>query len=188
VIILGSICLLPCLIIALVIKLTSNGPILHASFRVGREGALFKMYKFRSMEINNGGHHVTMAVLRTKNGFHTGKLENDPRITPVGRFLRKYCLDELPQLINVLKGEMSLVGPRPYFNYELEGYSEWQFRRFLMKPGMTGLWQVTGRQKMTMLLDDALSTDVFYTDHYNIWMDFRILLKTLPVVFSGAGK
>ncbi|GJM29146.1 MAG: hypothetical protein DHS20C17_17810 [Cyclobacteriaceae bacterium] len=187
-ILIGFVLAIPCLLIALIIKLTSQGPVLHTSFRVGKEGSLFKMYKFRSMKINNGAQHVQIASVRTKNGFHTGKLENDPRITPVGRFLRKYCLDELPQLMNVLKGEMSLVGPRPYFNYELEGYSEWQFRRFLLKPGMTGLWQVTGRQKKFMRLDDALSTDVFYTDHYNIWMDFRILLKTIPVILSGVGK
>ena len=83
---------------------------------------------------------------------------------------------------------MSLVGPRPFFNYELEEYHKWQFRRFSMKPGMTGLWQITSRQKESMLMDDALSTDVFYTDNYNIWLDFRILLKTIPVVFSGSGK
>lgn len=186
--ILGLISIIPGLLIALIIKLTSRGPVLHTSFRVGKEGKLFKIYKFRSMEINNGVDHVLMASYRTRNGYHTGKLENDPRITHVGRFLRKYCMDEMPQLINVFKGDMSLVGPRPYFNYELEDYNEWQFRRFLMKPGMTGLWQVTGRQNQSMLLDDALSTDVFYTDHYNIWMDFRILLKTIPVVISGAGK
>ena len=184
----GLVVLIPCLLIAFLIKLTSKGPAIHTSYRVGKEGALFKMYKFRSMKINSGAQHVVMATHRSMNGFHTGKVENDPRITSIGKFLRKYCLDEIPQLINVLKGEMSLIGPRPYFNYELEGYSEWQFRRFLMKPGMTGLWQVTGRQNGAMLLDDALSTDVFYTDHYNIWMDFRILLKTIPVVLAGSGK
>jgi lipopolysaccharide/colanic/teichoic acid biosynthesis glycosyltransferase len=140
------------------------------------------------MEINSGAPHASIASIRSKNGFHTGKVYEDPRITGVGKFIRKYCLDEIPQLINVLKGDMSLVGPRPYFNYELEDYQEWQFRRFLMKPGITGLWQVTGRQKESMLLDDAISTDVFYTDHYNIWMDFRILLKTIPVVLAGSGK
>ena len=186
--VIGTILLIPSLVIAMFIRLTSKGPALHTSFRVGKEGRLFKMYKFRSMEINSGTPHALIASIRTRNGFHTGKVYNDPRITSFGKFLRKYCLDEIPQLINVLKGDMSLVGPRPYFNYELEDYHEWQFRRFLMKPGMTGLWQVTGRQKESMLLDDALSTDVFYTDHYNIWMDFRILLKTIPLVISGSGK
>jgi exopolysaccharide biosynthesis polyprenyl glycosylphosphotransferase len=187
-IIIGLICIIPALIIAVLVKITSRGPALHTSYRVGKEGKLFKMYKFRSMEINNGAQHVLMAANRTRNGFITGKVANDPRITRFGKFLRKFCLDELPQLINVLKGEMSLVGPRPYFNYELQYYHEWQFRRFLMKPGLTGLWQVTGRQKDLMLMDDALSTDVFYTDNYTIWMDFRILLKTIPVVLSGSGK
>ena len=186
--IIGLIVLIPSLIIALLVKVTSKGPALHTSFRVGKDGVLFKMYKFRSMEINNGEQHVLMAANRTKNGFLTGKLVDDPRITRFGKFLRKYCLDELPQLLNVLKGEMSLVGPRPFFNYELEEYHKWQFRRFSMKPGMTGLWQITSRQKESMLMDDALSTDVFYTDNYNIWLDFRILLKTIPVVFSGSGK
>jgi len=187
-IILCLLVLVPSLIIVLLVKLTSNGPALHTSFRVGKEGILFKMYKFRSMQINNGEQHALMATSRTKNGIHTGKLANDPRITHIGKFLRKYSLDELPQLLNVLKGEMSLVGPRPYFNYELQDYQQWQYRRFLMKPGITGLWQVTGRQKEFMLLDDAISTDVFYTDNYNIWMDFRVLLKTIPVILSGTGR
>ena len=186
--VLSIILAVPSLIIALLIKITSKGPILHRSYRVGKEGVLFKMYKFRSMEKNTGEQHEAMAITRNKIGYHTGKLPDDPRITLVGRFLRKYSLDEVPQLINVIKGEMSLVGPRPYFNYEMKGYHEWQFRRFLMKPGITGLWQVTGRQKQHMSLDDALSTDVFYTDHYNIWMDFRILLSTIPVVLSGVGR
>ncbi len=187
-IILCLLAFVPALIIVLLVKLTSKGPALHTSFRVGKEGVLFKMYKFRSMEINNGEQHVLMATSRSKNGLQTGKLVNDSRITVFGKFLRKYSLDELPQLLNVLKGEMSLVGPRPYFNYELQDYQQWQYRRFLMKPGITGLWQVTGRQKEFMLLDDAVSTDVFYTDNFNIWMDFRILLKTIPVVLSGTGR
>jgi len=186
--IIGLLVLVPSLIIALLAKLTSAGPALHASLRVGKDGTLFRMHKFRSMEVNSGLEHMLMSVNQTKNGLHTGKLINDSRITPFGKFLRKYCLDEIPQLINVIKGEMSLVGPRPYFNYELENYDEWQYRRFLMKPGITGLWQVTGRQNESMLLDDSLSTDVFYTDHYSIWMDFRILLKTIPVVLSGSGR
>ncbi len=186
--IIGLVSIIPGMIIAIAIKLTTKGPAIHTSFRVGKEGRLFKMYKFRSMRVNNGQDHVMIASSRTRNGLHTGKLQNDSRITAIGKFLRRYSMDEMPQLINVLKGEMSLVGPRPYFEYELNGYNEWQYRRFLMKPGMTGLWQVTGRQNESMLLDDALSTDVFYTDHYNIWMDFRILLKTFPVVLSGTGK
>ncbi len=186
--IIGLIALVPTLIIAFFVKLTTKGPALHTSFRVGKDGNLFKMYKFRSMEINSGEQHILMAANRTKNGFLTGKLADDPRITPFGKFLRKYCLDELPQLLNVLKGEMSLVGPRPFFNYELEEYHKWQFRRFSMKPGMTGLWQITSRQKEFTLMDDALSTDVFYTDNYSIWMDFRILLKTIPLILSGSSK
>jgi len=191
--ILGSILLisllfLPCLVIALIIKLTSKGPVIHSSYRVGKEGSLFKLYKFRSMFVNGGEHHVNNALTRLKDGYQTGKIANDPRITPFGGWLRKYCIDELPQLFNVLKGEMSLVGPRPCFKYEMEMYEEWQYRRFLMRPGITGLWQVTGRQRDEMLLDDAMSTDVFYTDHYSIWMDLRILLKTVPVVFSGTSS
>ena len=189
----GSIILLilitiPCAVLALIIKLTSEGPILHQSYRVGERGKLFKILKFRSMYVNGGEHHQAVAKERLKQGKHMGKVENDPRITPIGRFIRKYSIDELPQIWNVLKGNMSLVGPRPCFEYEMAMFEEWHNRRFLMKPGITGLWQITGRQMNNLLLNDAMSTDVFYTDNFSIWIDFRILFKTIPVILAGQGK
>ena len=115
-------------------------------------------------------------------------MENDPRITPIGRFLRKYSIDEIPQLINVLRGEMSLVGPRPCLPYEMEYFDDWHKRRFLVLPGITGLWQVTGREKSEQLsIHEAMILDVFYAENYNIWMDIKILLKTIPVVLRGKG-
>ncbi len=180
--------LIPGLIIALMVKLSSKGPVFHKSYRVGERGHLFKMIKFRSMRVNAEYKHQQAAVERLKNGMHMGKVDSDPRITKLGAILRKYSLDELPQLLNVLKGEMSLVGPRPCFEYEMKLFEEWHNRRFLMKPGITGLWQITGRQMSDLLLNDAMTTDVFYTDNFSIWMDIRILFKTIPVVVNGKGR
>ena len=180
--------LIPCLIIALIVKVSSPGPVFYKSSRVGKRGKLFTIYKFRSMKVNVEVQHKEAALRRLKNGLHMGKVNEDPRITRFGKFLRKYCLDELPQLINVTKGEMSLIGPRPCFQYEMKMFEEWHNRRFLMKPGITGFWQVTGRQIPNLMLNDAMTTDVFYTDNYSIWMDFRIILKTIPVILNGKGK
>ncbi|GJM28808.1 MAG: UDP-phosphate galactose phosphotransferase [Cyclobacteriaceae bacterium] len=180
--------LIPGLIIAALIKMDSPGPVFYRSFRVGARGSLFKMYKFRSMSVNTEYKHKEEALERLKEGKHMGKVVKDPRITRIGKFIRKYSLDELPQLLNVLKGDMSLVGPRPCFEYEMKMFEEWHHRRFLMKPGITGLWQVTGRQINDILLDDAMTTDVFYTDNHSLWMDLRILFKTIPVVLYGRGN
>jgi exopolysaccharide biosynthesis polyprenyl glycosylphosphotransferase len=180
--------LVPGLLIALMVAATSKGPVFYRSTRVGERGRLFKMIKFRSMKVNVEFKHKEAAIKRLKEGFHMGKVDQDPRITKVGKILRKYNLDELPQLINVIKGEMSLVGPRPCIEYEMQLFEEWHNRRFLVKPGITGLWQITGRQMDNMLLNDAMTTDVFYSDNFSIWMDLRILFKTIPVVFSGTGK
>jgi len=187
-IVIGITILIPCLIIAMFVKLSSSGPVFHQSFRVGKRGKLFKMIKFRSMCVNSEEKHEKAALEKLKNGKHMGKVINDPRITNVGFILRKFSLDELPQIINVLRGDMSLVGPRPCFDYEMKMFEEWHHRRFLMKPGITGLWQITGRQMNNIFLNDAMTTDVFYTDNYSIWMDFRILFKTIPVVLLGKGQ
>jgi len=178
----------PVLVIALLIKATSSGPIFHISYRVGLDGKLFKMYKFRTMTVDTEEKHQKVAIERLKEGQHMGKVIADPRITRIGHFLRRFSLDELPQLFNVLIGNMSLVGPRPCFEYEMDFFEEWHHRRFTMKPGITGLWQVTGRQMDDLRLDDAMTTDVYYTDNFYLWMDFRILFRTVPVVFSGNGK
>ncbi len=184
----AAVLLLPCLVIAVLIKLTSRGPVLYTTYRVGRGGKLFKMFKFRTMYVGSEHLHQKVAQERLKQGKFMGKVENDPRITPIGRFLRKYSIDEIPQLINVLRGEMSLVGPRPCLPYEMEYFDDWHKRRFLVLPGITGLWQVTGREKSEQLsIHEAMILDVFYAENYNIWMDIKILLKTIPVVLRGKG-
>ncbi|MBI2040271.1 sugar transferase [Candidatus Microgenomates bacterium] len=184
------------LMVALAIKLDSKGPILaDTPMRVGKEGKLFKMYKFRSMIAN--AHDI----LRTDPSFKklyeeykksNFKLTKDPRITRVGKFIRKYSLDELSQLVNVLKGEMSLVGPRAYYPDELDqqqkSYPE--SKKFLSiilsgKPGVTGLWQVTGRSDINF--DKRVKMDAEYVQKKSILFDFWIMLKTIPAVVSGRG-
>ncbi len=184
----AAVLLLPSLLIALLIKLTSQGPVLYTTYRVGKGGKLFKMFKFRTMYVGHEHLHRKVAQERLRQGKFMGKVEDDPRITPIGRFLRKYSIDEIPQLINVLRGEMSLVGPRPCLPYEMDYFDDWHKRRFLVLPGITGLWQVTGREKSEQLsIHEAMILDVFYAENYNIWMDIKILLKTIPVVLRGKG-
>lgn len=178
----------PSLVIALLIKLTSPGPVFYTTYRVGKGGKIFKMFKFRTMVTGAEHLHQQVAQQRLQQGKFMGKVENDPRITPIGRFLRKYGIDEIPQLINVLRGEMSLVGPRPCLPYEMEYFDDWHKRRFLVLPGITGLWQVTGRKKSEQLsLHEAMILDVFYAENHNIWMDIKIMLKTIPILLRGEG-
>lgn len=179
---------IPGFIFALVVRLTSRGPALYTSWRVGKGGKLFKMYKFRTMYLNDETEHRQIAEQRLKAGKHMGKPSNDPRITPIGRWLRKYNIDELPQLINVLRGDMSLVGPRPCLEYEMMHFDDWHKRRFLVLPGLTGLWQVTGRQMDGLILHDAMILDVFYAENFTIWLDIKIMLKTVPVLIFGKSK
>jgi undecaprenyl-phosphate galactose phosphotransferase len=180
--------LLPGLVIALLIRLQSRGPALYTSYRVGKNGKRFKMFKFRTMILNDEEEHRQAAEERLRRGEHMGKPENDPRITPIGRFLRKYSIDEFPQIINVLRGEMSLIGPRPCLEYEMKFFEDWHKRRFLVLPGMTGLWQVTGRQMEGLSLHDAMILDVFYAENVTIWLDIKIILKTIPIVLFGRSK
>ncbi len=205
--IVGSICALilaaPALVaIVIAIKFTSKGPVLFRQRRVGLYGNPFTFLKFRSMYVgNNHAIHQeyvkgliagTPAQAKAQKE-HPGeakpvvyKLINDPRVTPVGRFLRKSSLDELPQFFNVLKGEMSLVGPRPPIPYEVESYAIWHRRRLLeVKPGITGLWQVMGRSRTTF--DDMVRFDVEYATSWSLWLDIKILLKTPLAVFAGTG-
>ncbi len=179
---------LPCFIVALLVKLTSRGPIFYASYRVGKGGKLFKMFKFRTMYLNDESERRVAAQARLQAGQHMGKVEDDPRITPVGKILRKYSIDELPQLLNVLRGDMSLIGPRPCLEYELQYFEEWHKRRFLVLPGLTGLWQVTGRQIEGLNLHDAMILDVYYAENFTLWLDIQILLKTIPVVLFARGS
>ena len=184
-------------IIAVVIKLTSRGPILFRQKRIGEHGTPFTFLKFRSMYMNNDSSEhkeyvrqliAGQAEKKSANGNGTGvfKLTNDPRITPVGRILRRASLDELPQLINVLHGEMSLVGPRPPVPYEVEAYATWHRRRLLeAKPGITGLWQVYGRSRVEF--DDMVRLDLRYARDCSPLLDLKILLQTPRAVMGGDG-
>ena len=200
--VLGSLSLLAILspvlfMIAAAIKLTSRGPILFQQKRIGEHGTPFTFLKFRSMYMNNDSSEhkeyvrqliAGQAEKKSANGNGTGvfKLTNDPRITPVGRVLRRSSLDELPQLINVLRGEMSLVGPRPPVPYEVEAYATWHRRRLLeAKPGITGLWQVYGRSRVEF--DDMVRLDLRYARDCSPLLDLKILLQTPRAVMSGDG-
>ena len=182
--------------IAAAIKLTCKGPVLFKQQRVGQYGRLFTVYKFRSMVVNNDEkqhrEYVTRLIADTAElrmdgkGSGVYKLTNDRRITAVGTFLRRTSLDELPQILNVLRGDMSLVGPRPAIPYELAAYQTWHRRRILeAKPGITGLWQVTGRSLVKF--DDMVRLDLRYANSWSLWLDFLILLRTPLVVFKGVG-
>jgi exopolysaccharide biosynthesis polyprenyl glycosylphosphotransferase len=185
------------LIIAIVIKATSQGPVFFRQRRVGQNGNSFVFLKFRSMYVNNDAAVHKEYVQRliagkadkqpsNGNGQAVYKLTQDSRITRVGVFLRKTSLDELPQFINVLKGEMSLVGPRPPVPYEVEAYDIWHRRRLLeARPGITGLWQVSGRSRVTF--DDMVRLDLHYARSWSPWMDIKILLRTPAAVVLGEG-
>ena len=184
------------LAIAAAIKLTSPGPIIFKQERFGLLGKKFEFLKFRSMYINNDPniHRKYVEKLIKKEikndgngeGVDVYKIKDDPRITTVGKFLRKTSLDELPQFINVLKGEMSLVGPRPPIPYEVEKYDIWHKRRvFAIEPGITGLWQVKGRSRTTF--DDMVRLDLKYIRNWSLWLDLKILIRTPWVVLSGKG-
>jgi lipopolysaccharide/colanic/teichoic acid biosynthesis glycosyltransferase len=170
------------LIIAL-IKLTSPGPVAFVQRRIGFRCNDFGMYKFRTMVANAERLQRELAEQTGKDFF---KLANDPRITPVGRFLRRYSLDELPQLFNVLEGTMSLVGPRPLLVSDLEKFPlRGQMRRFSVRPGMTGLWQVSGRSDTTD--EERMALDRQYVNEWGLWLDLKILARTVRVVLSGRG-
>jgi lipopolysaccharide/colanic/teichoic acid biosynthesis glycosyltransferase len=184
-------------LIALAVRLTSKGPILFRQQRIGQFGISFEFLKFRSMHASNSAEiHKTYVrdFISGKTGTSAGKasektvfkIKNDPRVTPVGRFLRRTSLDELPQFWNVLKGEMSLVGPRPPVPYEIEAYYIWHRRRVLeAKPGITGLWQVHGRSKTTF--DQMVRLDLQYAKKWSPLLDIKILLQTPGAVLSGDG-
>jgi len=185
-----------CALIAVAIKLTSKGPILFRQRRVGQHGRQFEFLKFRSMYVGNDHsvhrEYVTKLInkeapaIATREKGNVYKLAGDKRITPLGRFLRKTSLDELPQFINVLRGDMSLVGPRPPIPYELAAYQTWHRRRVLeVKPGITGLWQVTGRS--TVDFDSMVRLDLKYATTWSPWLDIKILLRTPLAVIRGSG-
>ncbi|MCS7061862.1 MAG: sugar transferase [Anaerolineae bacterium] len=169
------------LLLALLIKLDSPGPALIRQQRVGENGRLFEMLKLRTMWAGSESGRVG----ERESGVVLHKHRDDPRVTRIGRFLRRYSLDELPQLVNVLKGEMSLVGPRPELPWLVNRYETWQRRRFAVPPGMTGWWQINGRSDRPMHLH--VEDDLYYIRNYSLWLDVVILLKTVPAVLSGRG-
>jgi len=185
----AGIFLLPILIpIALIIRLSDSGPILFRQKRIGRDGKEFMLYKFRSM-VPDAGERLDNLLKTDPNAraewMATQKLENDPRITPFGEFLRKSSLDELPQILNILKGHMAVVGPRPIVKGEIEKYGEFFKLYCSVRPGLTGLWQVSGRSETTYATRVAL--DVEYVKAHSVLMDFKILLMTIPAVLRRAG-
>ena len=181
------------LIIAIAIKTTSAGPVFFRQQRVGLNGKPFPFYKFRTMKTNNDPvkhkEYITKFITEQKSATTAPgvfKLVNDPRITTVGDFLRRTSLDELPQLINMLKGDMSLVGPRPPIPYECDLYDIWHRRRLLScKPGITGLWQILGRSRTTF--DEMVRLDLHYIREWNLLLDLKILFMTPKVVIKGSG-
>lgn len=187
----GTIILLPVfLIIAALIKLSSEGSILFTQTRIGKGGKPFKFYKFRTMYKLDGEDEKRKEMMigfMKGNGTETSdtKVVNDSRVTWIGKILRKTSIDELPQLFNVIKGDMSLVGPRPCLPYEYENYDEWQKRRLNVLPGCTGVWQISGRSSVSFI--DSVVLDLFYINTMSPWFDLQILLKTIPVVLLGRG-
>ena len=172
------------ILVALGIKLTSRGPLFFRQERVGLRGKRFNMLKFRSMVVDAEARKAHLAA-RNEQAGPVFKMRNDPRVTRIGRVIRKYSIDELPQLINVLRGDMSLVGPRPPVPSEVEKYEAWQRRRLSVRPGLTCIWQVSGRNQITF--QDWMYLDMRYIDHWSITDDLNLILRTLPIVLTGRG-
>jgi lipopolysaccharide/colanic/teichoic acid biosynthesis glycosyltransferase len=184
------------LAVALLIRLTSKGPVFYLQQRVGERGGIFTLYKFRTMRQNvDDTIHREFARSFIEGRMSNSsldekapsiyKLTHDPRITRVGNFLRKTSLDELPQFINILRGEMTIVGPRPPLQYELEYYEEWHKLRLEVKPGLTGLWQVSGRSSVPF--NEMVKLDLYYIEHWTLLLDLKIMLRTIPVMLFGSG-
>jgi len=173
------------LFIALLIKLTSPGPILFAQPRMGLHGRVFTLYKFRSMYRDAEERLAELQSMNEADG-PVFKIRNDPRITSVGKLMRKLSIDELPQLLNVFAGDMSLVGPRPPLPSEVSRYETWHRRRLSVRPGLTCLWQISGRSD-AIDFHEWMRLDLKYLDNWSIWLDIRIILRTIPAVFLGKG-
>jgi exopolysaccharide biosynthesis polyprenyl glycosylphosphotransferase len=173
------------LFLAPAIKLDSPGPVFFSQVRIGKNGRRFKIYKFRSMYTDAEERKKELEAQNEMNGLMF-KMENDPRVTKVGKFIRKTSLDEFPQFLNVLKGDMSLVGTRPPTENEFKQYNEHYRRRLSMTPGLTGLWQISGRSDIEDF-DEVVKLDLRYIDNWSLTEDFKILLKTVGVVLFGRG-
>ena len=173
------------LVTALLIKITSPGPIIFSQVRVGKFGRHFKFYKFRSMYIDAEARKAELLKLNESGDGVIFKMKHDPRITPIGRFIRKFSIDELPQLFNVILGDMSLVGPRPPLPQEVRTYTLEERKRLNITPGLTCLWQVSGRSELPFSRQIALDKE--YIASKSVWKDFLILLKTIPAILTGKG-
>ncbi|HLI50520.1 MAG TPA: undecaprenyl-phosphate glucose phosphotransferase [Thermomicrobiaceae bacterium] len=171
------------LAIAIAIKLDSPGPVLFHHERVGKNGERFTLYKFRSM--CQDAERQKEALQQAANTTLLFKMRNDPRVTRVGRFLRRTSLDELPQFFNILNGDMSFVGPRPQVPSEVAAYSDWHYQRLLVTPGLTGLWQVNGRSDLSF--DEMVKLDLYYAEHWSPWLDIKLTLRTIPAVIRRRG-
>ena len=169
------------IIIAIIIKTTSKGPVFFSQKRVGKNGKEFDMYKFRSMVVNAEELKEKLAAQNEMSG-PMFKMKDDPRVTKVGKFIRKTSIDELPQLWNVLKGDMSLVGPRPSLPREVAEFEEWMYRRLEVKPGLTCYWQVSGRNNIDF--EDWMKLDIKYVDERSTWIDIKLIFKTVGVLFG----
>ena len=172
------------LLIALAIKHDSPGPVLFRQERVGKNYRRFTIYKFRSMRVSAEEELKSLKEVVESDEI-TFKMRDDPRVTRVGRFLRRFSLDELPQLINILKGDMSMVGPRPPIPAEVEQYQPWHLKRLTVPPGLTGMWQVSGRSELTF--DEMVLLDLYYIEHWSPWLDIAIILRTIPKALLGNG-
>ena len=171
--------------IALAIALDSSGPVFYRTYRVGKRGCLFRLYKFRTMVSNAEDLLDEVWALNQRKGV-LFKANPDPRVTRIGRFLRRYSLDELPQLWNIIRGDMSLVGPRPALVAEYEQFAGDVCRRMIVPPGLSGLWQVTARSDPSF--ENYVRLDCDYVDHWSLWLDIKILLRTIPAVLRGSGE
>lgn len=172
------------LLIAIAIKLDSPGPVFYSGLRIGRDLVPFKQLKFRTMHAGAENDRATIQAMKSEDE-RGWKLKDDPRITRMGRLLRKTSMDELPQLLNVIIGDMSFVGPRPPSEGELEAYDEWQRKRLTVRPGITGMWQVSGRSELPF--DERIWLDFLYIDTWSIWLDFKIMVRTVGAVLTARG-
>ena len=172
------------LVIAVLIKLDSKGGVFFRQKRIGQGGKEFFLYKFRSM-IDGAEGLINKIADKNEADGPIFKIKEDPRITGAGKFLRRFSLDELPQIFNVFTGRMSMVGPRPPLPTEVKKYNEWHWKRLRVSVGITGLWQVSGRSQLPF--DEMIKLDIFYIENWSLWLDIKILLKTIPVVISSKG-
>lgn len=179
------ICLSPVfLATAIAIKMEDNGPVFFTQPRAGKDMEPFQMYKFRSMYVDADKRLKDLMSQNEQTG-HAFKMKNDPRITKVGKFIRRYSIDELPQLINILKGDMSIVGPRPILTFQMEECDEYDRQRLIVQPGLTCYWQIGGRANIEW--EEWVELDLNYIEDMSLWTDIKMIVKTVPAVFKGEG-